>query len=51
MSGDDAEAKNTVKSLIAAFGFAPVDLGSLAEGGKMQQAGCPLALLNLLLAN
>ncbi|WP_210522164.1 NADPH-dependent F420 reductase [Hymenobacter terricola] len=51
MSGDDAGAKNTVKSLIAAFGFAPVDLGSLAEGGKMQQAGHPLALLNLLLTN
>jgi predicted dinucleotide-binding enzyme len=51
MSGDEADAKRTVKELISAMGFAPVDLGGLMEGGQLQQAGKPLAALNLLLAN
>jgi predicted dinucleotide-binding enzyme len=51
VSGDEAEAKHTVKNLIGAMGFAPVDLGGLVEGGRLQQAGKPLAALNLLLTN
>ncbi|MDF7814115.1 NADPH-dependent F420 reductase [Hymenobacter sp. YC55] len=51
VSGDDVEAKHTVKELIAAMGFAPIDLGGLVEGGRLQQAGQPLAALNLLLTN
>jgi predicted dinucleotide-binding enzyme len=51
MSGDDGKAKRTVQRLITAFGFATVDLGGLAQGGRMQQAGKPLAGLDLLLAN
>jgi predicted dinucleotide-binding enzyme len=51
MSGDEADAKHTVKDLIAAMGFAPIDLGGLVEGGRLQQAGQPLAALNLLLTN
>ncbi|WP_324678199.1 NADPH-dependent F420 reductase [Hymenobacter sp. GOD-10R] len=51
VSGDEAEAKNTAKELIAAMGFAPIDLGGLVEGGRLQQAGKPLAALNLLLTN
>jgi hypothetical protein len=51
VSGDDAEAKRTVSRLIAQLGFATVDLGGLTEGGRMQQAGKPLAALNLLLIN
>jgi len=51
VSGDDADAKHTVKGLISAMGFAPVDLGGLVEGGRLQQAGKPLAALNLLLTN
>jgi len=51
VSGDEAEAKRIVKRLISAMGFAPVDLGGLVEGGSMQQAGKPLAALNLLLTN
>jgi len=47
-SGDDAKAKQEVAALIDKIGFAPVDLGGLVEGGKMQQAGRPLAGLNLL---
>lgn len=51
VSGDEADAKQTVKELIAAMGFAPIDLGGLVEGGRFQQAGKPLAALNLLLTN
>lgn len=51
VSGDDAEAKHTVKGLISAMEFAPIDLGGLVEGGRLQQAGKPLAALNLLLTN
>jgi len=51
VSGDDADAKHTVKELIAAMRFAPIDLGGLVEGGRLQQAGKPLAALNLLLTN
>lgn len=39
LSGDDAEAKGVVSGLISDIGFAPVDLGSLAEGGRRQQPG------------
>jgi len=37
VAGDDQEAKKTVMTLIEAIGFAPVDTGSLAEGGRRQQ--------------
>lgn len=37
VAGDDAEAKKTVGRLIEEIGFAPVDTGSLAEGGRRQQ--------------
>jgi 8-hydroxy-5-deazaflavin:NADPH oxidoreductase len=36
---DDAEAKKIVWKLIEEIGFAPVDTGSLHEGGKIQQPG------------
>jgi predicted dinucleotide-binding enzyme len=39
VSGDDEAAKQVVKQLIEAIGFGPVDLGSLAEGGRRQQPG------------
>jgi 8-hydroxy-5-deazaflavin:NADPH oxidoreductase len=39
LSGDDADAKAVVGGLIEDIGFAPVDLGSLAEGGRRQQPG------------
>lgn len=51
VSGDAADAKHTIKELISAMGFAPIDLGGLVEGGRFQQAGKPLAALNLLLTN
>ena len=42
--GDDLEAKSIVKGLLDQMGFYPVDLGSLAIGGKMMQyVGGPLS--------
>ena len=50
VSGDDAAAKNTVKTLIESFGFATLDLGDLRIGGRMQQAKtAPLAGPDFLL--
>jgi predicted dinucleotide-binding enzyme len=43
VSGDHAEPVEFVKNLIASFGFAPIHLGGLAVGGRLQQAGGPLA--------
>jgi len=48
LAGDDADAKNTVKELTSEFGFAPVDLGSLREGGRLIQLGGPLSALHVL---
>ncbi|MDQ1391916.1 MAG: 8-hydroxy-5-deazaflavin:NADPH oxidoreductase [Acidimicrobiaceae bacterium] len=39
LAGDDAEAKQAVAGLIDEIGFAPVDTGSLAGGGRRQQPG------------
>src|SRR5258708_4590961 len=43
VSGDHPEPKQTIKSLIESFGFVAIDLGGLATGGRLQQAGGPLA--------
>jgi 8-hydroxy-5-deazaflavin:NADPH oxidoreductase len=43
LSGDDAEAKSEVAALFEDAGFFVIDLGGLHEGGRMQQAGGPLA--------
>ena len=37
IAGDDAQAKEIVAGLIREIGFAPVDTGSLREGGCLQQ--------------
>jgi 8-hydroxy-5-deazaflavin:NADPH oxidoreductase len=42
LAGDDAEAKHVVAGLIEEIGFAPVDTGSLHEGGARQQPGAPI---------
>jgi predicted dinucleotide-binding enzyme len=47
VSGDDSEAKKPVRDLIEQIGFEPVDLGSLAIGGRLQQLGGPLAGIRL----
>jgi predicted dinucleotide-binding enzyme len=46
LSGDDS-AKREVGALFSEFGFAVIDLGDLHTGGLMQQAGGPLAGLQL----
>jgi predicted dinucleotide-binding enzyme len=42
LAGDDAEAKHTVAQLISDIGFAPVDTGSLRQGGRIQQPDSPI---------
>ncbi len=42
LAGDDQQAKQMVAKLVEDIGFAPVDTGSLREGGRLQQAGGPL---------
>lgn len=48
VSGDDLPAKKEVMGVIELLGFAPIDLGSLSEGSKLQQAKGTLATLNLV---
>jgi predicted dinucleotide-binding enzyme len=50
VSGDDETSKRIVKDLIESFGFAAIDLGGLVTGGRIQQAGGPLAGLDLFIA-
>ena len=50
VSGDNEDSKRVVKDLIESFGFAAVDLGGLVTGGRIQQAGGPLAGLDLFIA-
>lgn len=47
LSGDHLEPKEFIKELIKSFGFEPIDLGGLVTGGRLQQAGGPLAGLDL----
>jgi predicted dinucleotide-binding enzyme len=42
VASDDPEAKQTVMNLIAEIGFAPVDTGSLREGGRIQEPDSPI---------
>jgi 8-hydroxy-5-deazaflavin:NADPH oxidoreductase len=42
VAGDEEAAKAIVKQLIDDIGFAPLDTGSLAEGGRRQQPGSPI---------
>ena len=39
VAGDDARAKERVATLVREAGFAPVDTGSLAFGGRLQEPG------------
>jgi predicted dinucleotide-binding enzyme len=48
ISGDDADAKDTVGALFQDAGFFVIDLGGLIEGGGMQQVGGPLPSQNLI---
>lgn len=42
LAGDEAEAKQIVARLISDIGFAPVDTGSLRDGGRMQEPDSPI---------
>lgn len=42
LASDDLPAKATVAALVEAIGFAPVDTGSLREGGRLQQPDSPI---------
>jgi predicted dinucleotide-binding enzyme len=42
LAADEKEAKAVVAKLIQDLGFAPVDTGSLKEGGRRQQPGSPI---------
>jgi predicted dinucleotide-binding enzyme len=48
LSGNDQEAKSQVTRLAELFGFAPIDLGTLSAGGRLQQFGAPLIAVNLV---
>jgi predicted dinucleotide-binding enzyme len=48
MSGNDEAANKEVAGLVEQLGFAPVVLGRLTEGGRLQDFGAPLVGLNLL---
>jgi 8-hydroxy-5-deazaflavin:NADPH oxidoreductase len=48
ISGDDAEAKDTASALFRDAGFFVIDLGGLAEGGRLQQVGGPLPSHDLI---
>jgi predicted dinucleotide-binding enzyme len=42
LAGDDGAAKDVVSGLIDEVGFAPVDTGTLHDGGARQQPGSPI---------
>jgi len=48
ISADDDSAKKRVETLLEGFGYSVIDLGTLRDGGLIQQAGGPLAGRNLL---
>ena len=47
-SGNDADANAVLGTLVQQLGFAPIDLGGLAQGGRLQQFGGPLTVHNLV---
>ena len=50
LSGDDAAAKAGLRSVLEANDFAVIDLGDLATGSRLQQAGGPLNGMDLRLS-
>jgi predicted dinucleotide-binding enzyme len=44
LAGDDSQAKVVVAGLIEGIGFAPIDTGSLRDGGRRQQPGSPICV-------
>ena len=48
VAGDNRVANDTVAGVADQFGYAPVDLGGLREGGRLMQLGGPLSGLHAL---
>ncbi|TSD86094.1 NADPH-dependent F420 reductase [Mycobacterium sp. KBS0706] len=48
VSSNDAAASTTVAGLADSLGFAPIELGRLAEGGRLQQFGGALMVHSLI---
>jgi predicted dinucleotide-binding enzyme len=48
LAGDDGRAKERVANLITEIGFAPIDTGSLAIGGRLQEPGSKIFARPLL---
>ncbi|PTQ12416.1 NADP oxidoreductase coenzyme [Sphingomonas oleivorans] len=48
VSSDDEQASKTVENLVEQLGFAPIALGKLSEGGRLQQFGGPLMVHSLI---
>jgi predicted dinucleotide-binding enzyme len=48
VSGNDADANAAVADLVGQLGFAPIILGALAEGGRLQQFGGQLMVHSLI---
>jgi predicted dinucleotide-binding enzyme len=48
-AGDDTDAKTTFHGVLDQFGFAPIDVGGLHDGGRLMQVdGGPLSALHIL---
>lgn len=48
ISGNDEQANVDVAKLVERLGFAPIVLGRLSDGGRLQHFGAPLVGLNLV---
>ena len=48
ISGNDTEAKNQVSMIAEAMGFAPIDIGTFKEAGKLQDVGGALSGIELI---
>jgi 8-hydroxy-5-deazaflavin:NADPH oxidoreductase len=48
LSGNDTSANLEIETLIERLGFAAIDLGKIAEGGRLQQFGGPLVAVDLV---
>ena len=50
IAGDDEDAKMSAAELVDQFGFAPLDVGNLRDGGRQLQPGSPVYGESLTLA-
>ena len=51
VAGDEEEAKQVVSRLVEDIGFAAVDTGDLATGGRLQQPGSPIYVESIRLGD